>query len=227
VRLDDLYRVSGDRSVVVPNGVDTAGIRFTGLRERRNLRARLRMERELALFVGSWHHPNVVAARRIFSLARELTNVAFAIVGSVAVALAGCDRPPNVQLYGVVSEELKQTLLAVASVALNPMSTGSGTNMKMLDYLAAGVPVVTTEIGARGLRLDLGRDVHVASRYGFAEGVVNALRERPETAEVRLRGARHHVEEHFDWSAIARGLVQALRDDRSRNQPANTSSATA
>ena len=34
-----------------------------------------------------------------------------------------------------------------ADVAINPMATGSGTNLKIVEYLAAGVPVVTSTVG--------------------------------------------------------------------------------
>ncbi len=49
-----------------------------------------------------------------------------------------------------------------ASVAVNPMVSGSGTNLKIVEYLAAGVPVVSTPFGMRGL--DLRPDEHLCWR---------------------------------------------------------------
>ena len=34
---------------------------------------------------------------------------------------------------------------------INPMISGSGTNIKMFDFMAAGLPIITTDIGARGI----------------------------------------------------------------------------
>ena len=36
-------------------------------------------------------------------------------------------------------------------MAINPMFGGSGTNIKMFDFMAAGLPTISTEIGARGI----------------------------------------------------------------------------
>ncbi|MFN7173813.1 MAG: MlaD family protein, partial [Thermaurantiacus tibetensis] len=44
-------------------------------------------------------------------------------------------------------EEEKLALLRGADVALNPISSGSGTNLKMLEYFAAGLPVLSTPHG--------------------------------------------------------------------------------
>ena len=43
--------------------------------------------------------------------------------------------------------------IVILDLAINPVTTGSGTNLKMLDYMAAGVPVLSTPHGARGLGL--------------------------------------------------------------------------
>ena len=88
-RLSALYRVAPDRVTVVPNGVNTADIRFTSATERRRLCARLRMERPLALFIGSWHLPNALAVERILELAPRLPELTFAIVGSVGIPVCG------------------------------------------------------------------------------------------------------------------------------------------
>lgn len=207
-RLRRLYRVPVERLLVVPNGIDTAGIDFVDPGARRELRLRLRLGSPLALFIGSWHEPNVEAARRVLALASRLPAVQFAIAGSVGMALRDEPTPSNVELFGVIDDELKRTLLAVASVALNPMSAGSGTNMKMLDYLAAGLPAVTTPVGARGLDLDLERHLQIASLEGFAEAVQELLDQPPEVLAPRVAAARGHVEDRFDWSRVASRLLE-------------------
>jgi glycosyltransferase involved in cell wall biosynthesis len=209
-RLRALYRVPVARMILVPNGVDTAAIRFTPPSERRDLRRRLRLNQRLALFIGSWHEPNLVAAARILELAARFPEVRFAIVGSVAIPLRGASRPANVELFGIVSDELKQALLTVADVALNPMLDGSGTNMKMLDYLAAGTPVISTEVGMRGLDLEPGRDLRVADPPSFGHALRLTLQEADEVADARAYSARRRIEEQFDWEAVAAPLVRLI-----------------
>ena len=226
-RLRALYGVSKENLALVQNGVDSRAIRFTGPAERLQLRALLRMDRAVALFIGSWHEPNLIAARRVFELARRLPGVDFAVVGSVGLAFRDVPIPDNVELFGIVDDGLKQSLLAIAGVALNPMSEGSGTNMKMLDYLAAGVPVVSTLVGARGLELDLVRDVRIARMDEFPEAVVAVLEESADAAAARIAEARRHVEERFDWSGVARRLLLRWEGSPSDYRAASSSATTA
>jgi glycosyltransferase involved in cell wall biosynthesis len=209
-RLRALYRLPVAKVRVVPNGVDTSAIRFVAPSQRRALRGRLRLEQPLALFVGSWHEPNVVAAREILRLAAEVPELKFAIVGSVGIPLQQEERPPNVELFGVVAEDLKEALLGIAAVALNPMLVGSGTNMKMLDYLAAGVPVVSTPVGVRGLDLDHERDLRVVGSADFAEAVRATLSDSDELADARAREMRREIEQRFDWRAVCAPLLREI-----------------
>ncbi len=208
-RLRALYRLEPRRVTVVPNGVNAEAIRFTSPTERRQLWTRLRMERPVALFIGSWHEPNVLAVRRILTVAPQLPNVTFAIVGSVGIPFRDLRLPANVELWGIVGDELKETLLSVAAVALNPVSEGSGTNMKMLDYLAAGVPVVSTAVGARGLDLELETAVRIVPLADFHTAVQAVLDEHPTVADVRASEVRRQIEQRLDWAAVARQLLVA------------------
>jgi len=57
----------------------------------------------------------------------------------------------NVRITGFLSEKEKLLYLGASDVAINPMSSGSGTNIKMFDFMAAGLPVISTGIGSRGI----------------------------------------------------------------------------
>lgn len=209
-RLRSLYGGAGGLVAVVPNGINSAAIRFTPPTERREWAARLRLERPIAVFIGSWHGPNVLAVRQVLTLAAQLPEVTFAIIGSVGIPFRDFPVPANVELWGVVGDELKETLLTVAAVALNPVSEGSGTNMKMLDYLAAGLPVVSTGVGARGLDLNLEGAVHIVALTDFDAAVRAVLDEDPALADARAHEVRHRIEERLDWGAVARQLLLAI-----------------
>jgi glycosyltransferase involved in cell wall biosynthesis len=147
-------------------------------------------------------------------------------VGSVCIPLVAAERPPTGELFGVISDELKTALLRVADVALNPMLRGSGTNMKMLDYMAAGVPVISTAVGARGLGLDLKTDLRVAELDDFCRAVRATLEEPGEVSDARASATRDKVASRFNWQAVSAPVLAALgRQKPDDNQVSDRRSA--
>jgi len=201
------FSVDPDRVSVVPNGVDTSAVPFTPLDERRARRAELLTRygagagvRHVAVFVGSGHAPNIEAGRVLLKIAGDLPDTLLLLAGRHSLFLEPRRSAPNVRLLGEVGRTQLADLLAGADVALNPMTTGGGSNLKLLGYLAAGVPVVSTELGARGLD-GVDRLMTVAPVERFAEAVRAAV-DGPDAE--RLAAARKVVEERSDWSAIGR-----------------------
>jgi hypothetical protein len=55
-----------------------------------------------------------------------------------------------VVFFGVLDGDDKNAVLSSAQIAINPVTTGSGSNLKIFEYVAAGLPVLTTPFGFRG-----------------------------------------------------------------------------
>ena len=93
----------------------------------------------------------------LYGTGAGLPDVNFAICGGVGSAIdqASLARRgiANVRITGVVDDTARRDYLAAADVAVNPMFSGSGTNIKMFDFMAAGLPVISTPTGARGINL--------------------------------------------------------------------------
>ncbi|MGB9928035.1 MAG: glycosyltransferase [Methanosarcina sp.] len=115
----------------------------------------------------------------------------------------------NVILLGRLSDEEKQALYRVTDIALNPMTGGSGTNIKMLDYMAAGLPVISSSIGARGLDLENYKNAIICEISEFPGKISQLLGDKKLYKEISHNG-RRHVEEKFDWSKIASEMVKVL-----------------
>jgi glycosyltransferase involved in cell wall biosynthesis len=210
--LIDRYAIEPDRVLVVPNGVALDEVPFVAPTVRHEHKRRLRLEdRFLALFIASWHEPNVVGARELVHVARRMPEVDVMILGSVGLALTGWALPDNVQVTGTVDLEFKQAVLGIADAALNPVRTGSGTNLKMLEYFGSGTPVISTAFGARGLGVCAGEHFIEAEPVAFP-AVLRRLRGLdPKANEPMVRAARRHVEQTHSWTAIAAELLAALR----------------
>ena len=130
----------------------------------------------LILFLGSGHPPNVEAALQIIrNIAPKLPDAYFLIAGSVCWMIRNEKREKNVGLAYFISDDEKRELFRVANVALNPMMSGSGTNLKMLDYMAAGLPVISTAVGARGI--DIQNRVHaiICDLDAFADEISHLI----------------------------------------------------
>ena len=57
----------------------------------------------------------------------------------------------KVKFLGYV-EDLND-IFSKTTIALAPLFEGSGTRLKILDYLSAGIPTISTNLGVEGLKL--------------------------------------------------------------------------
>jgi glycosyltransferase involved in cell wall biosynthesis len=211
-RMAGLYGAQDDNAklIVVPNGIDVTATRLRTAAQQQSRRSALRVAQPLALFMGSAHGPNIDAARLVIEAAAQLPSVHFVLLGSVCHAVEAWERPANVGLLGVVSDAEKASWLAICDVGLNPVISGSGTNLKLLEYAAVGLPVVSTEFGARGLGYCAGEDYVPADADAFAKGVDAMLQLTQTERDAMVHNARRRVEAQGDWAAIAAAYSQAL-----------------
>jgi len=208
------FHVPRTHMVIVPNGVDTEAVRFVTTEERRTAR-----ERWIAA-----HSRGTEAAELIMAMAPHMPKVLFVIAGHVCERYRDWSVPTNVALVGIVSEATKNILLGMASVALNPMLQGGGSNLKLMEYMAAGVPVVTTTLGARGAGAEVNKHVVVAEMSDFSEAIESVFA-TPRATESRVEGARAMVEAHLDWRVLGKQFADAV--DATINRADATSDASA
>lgn len=106
-------------------------------------------EREFGFFIGSSHPPNVEAAENILQIANKVPNQKFVIAGSVCQEIE--ETSSNIELRGFVSEQTKEELYKNAKFGINPMESGRGSNIKVLEYMKHKLPVISTSKGLRGI----------------------------------------------------------------------------
>lgn len=99
-----------------------------------------------------------------------------------------------------------------ASVMVAPIKGAGGTRLKILEAMAAGLPVVSTRVGVAGLNIVNGREAMVADTpKGMAEEVVKLLQNIP-GAEIIGKAGQVHVRKYFDWSSIVKLHDPIYRD---------------
>jgi glycosyltransferase involved in cell wall biosynthesis len=98
-----------------------------------------------------------------------------------------------------------------ASVAVVPIRAGGGSRIKILEAFAHGLPVVSTRIGAEGLRVVEGRHLLIAdSAEDFAAAARRLLGDRALGA--RLAGEARSLFDRYYSVAVAAREILALAD---------------
>ena len=181
-----LRRLSGANHIsYLPRGVDVPDrMPDPHLRDARSL-----------LFVGTFaHHPNLDAARwlvsEIFPLVAALwPDATLSLVGphppDDLKALAG--RFPGVSVLGYVDDVLPHLRKASAFVA--PLRHGGGVKLKIIQAMANGIPVVTTNVGIEGIQgIGPGSVLLGSTPHSFADQVDRLFRDASLPAALATAG---------------------------------------
>jgi GT2 family glycosyltransferase/glycosyltransferase involved in cell wall biosynthesis len=164
------------------------------------------------LFIGSFRHdPNRVAMDWFIN---EVMPLILAKQPTARLVIAGSDPPPAhawadhsgaIELLGFV-DDVRECLSRYA-VFVCPILSGSGVRVKLLEAFSAGIPVVSTLVGAEGLARNDGEFCALADDpAGFAERVIRILEGSGEVTAMASR-ARAEVEANWDMAAITRKLA--------------------
>lgn len=216
------------RTMAIPNGVDVDyfaavqgfGTNISNERSDRTIRtesANKRSDRTV-LFMGAMdYYPNEDAvthfADDIWPLVRKaLPEARFVIAGSKpgprVTALAG--RGENIDVTGFVPD--MRPYLAEAGVFVAPFRIARGIQNKVLEAMAAGVPVVARPEAVQGVSGHNGSIRVESEPASFARAVVECLREG-EVRNTMIAEARDFVATHHDWGRNLRLLDGVLGED--------------
>jgi GT2 family glycosyltransferase len=167
------------------------------------------------LFVAGFSHPpNRDAAawlvRDVLPLVRaEVPDVRLALIGSHPTPDVLALSRPDVEIAGFVPETELRRRYATARVAVVPLRVGAGVKAKVAEALQAGLPLVTTTIGAEGMT-GLDQVVSVANdSTEIASSIVELLRD--DAAWLAASNAQTaYAAAHFGAARMRESLLQAF-----------------
>jgi glycosyltransferase involved in cell wall biosynthesis len=91
-----------------------------------------------------------------------------------------------------------------ATLMVAPIKGAGGTRLKILEAMAAGLPVVSTKIGVAGLNLKDGKNAFIADDPKTIASKALKILNNKETAKNIGNAGRYHVEKYFDWKSIVK-----------------------
>lgn len=169
------------------------------------------------LFLGSFRHPPNVEAldwftrRALPAVLERWPQARLVVVGADAPPRHSLpDLPDNIELRGFV-EDVREPLSRY-TVFVCPIRSGSGMRVKLLEAFAAGIPVVSTRIGAEGLTAKDGEICALADDPAeFARKIIELFTDGEKARQLAER-ARERVVATRDMGVMTRKLVESYRE---------------
>ena len=176
------------------------------------------------LFIGSFRHPP--NRHGLCWFIERVLPIVHAARPAARLLVAGAEAPPRLaaaldapgmEFLGRVEDA--RELYARCAVFVCPILSGSGVRVKLLEAFAAGIPAVSTALGAEGLAARSGEIIELAETPESFAAAALSLLDNPEQARGMARRARREVERN--WSAAIRTakLEQHYREVLRRKLP--------
>ena len=101
-----------------------------------------------------------------------------------------------------------------SKISIVPIRIGGGTRLKIYECMAAGVPVVSTTVGAEGLSYKDGEDIVLANDPGdFASSCIRLLSDDAARRAIS-HNALKRVQRDFSWEAVSLEFEAILENNR-------------
>ena len=206
---DQLRNIVSEADIeTIQNGVDTEYFQGAGASVGPNSAAGARI-----VFVGSFdYYPNVEAATSFAQkhwplVQQRIPGATLFLVGAnPTAAVQALANLPGVTVTGTVPDV--RPYYGGALAAIVPLRTGGGTRLKILEAMAAGVPVVSTPLGAEGLAVTPGEDILMADPDDSAAWVDHLLLllESPQRRRQLAASGQRLVKSRYDWETLGQEL---------------------
>jgi glycosyltransferase involved in cell wall biosynthesis len=163
--------------------------------------------------------PNVDAVEHflseVFPLIRDrLPGTTLSIAGRSpdARVLKAAQGLTGVSVTGTVKD--MRPYLWGSKISVVPIRIGSGTRLKIYECMAAGIPVVSTTVGAEGLRYADGEDIIIADDpRDFADACVRLLSDDAARRSI-ASNAVERMQNKQSWEAVSRDFEAILENNR-------------
>jgi glycosyltransferase involved in cell wall biosynthesis len=158
------------------------------------------------------YHANIDGAvsfaREVWPQLRERKpELIFTIVGrDPAPEVCELASIPGIEVTGTVDDVRPYYREAIAAVV--PLKVGGGSRLKILEAMAAGVPVVSTTLGAEGLEVTDDKNILIADPTEKMVEAIIKLIEQPEQRKQLREAGRTLISNRYDWARVGESLFK-------------------
>ena len=174
----EIHDTPQDKIKILPHGVDLSSPHFISRSLHTEIKSKFKdiADKTIFVFTGSWHPPNLESLEFIISdLSGIDKNFLYFIIGSVSDYYLHVHPkktiPENVIFFGSITQKEKFDVYKLTDYAINPMFSGAGTNLKILEYMATGIPIISTEFGVRGINFS--KETMICKKDEFVSCIKN------------------------------------------------------
>ncbi len=163
--------------------------------------------RRLVMIGNGYYRPNQLAVEHMVAMAGEVQRRVPGVVIDIIGRFPSLDYP-SLRMLGAV--ESIDHVLRGASLALAPLTAGTGSKCKVLDYAAAALPTLGTTEAVAGLPHEH-HGIEVLDDLSQWPQRIQDLLNRPSTLDRLGRAGRKMIEDQMAWPSIAAALTDHLR----------------
>jgi glycosyltransferase involved in cell wall biosynthesis len=212
-----LVRSETDKQELIDIGISSQKVAlYRGSINAKEINFKLVRDGKNIIFIGNLKYkPNENAVRLISKIIAPLVisrypDVKFLIAGPLNLQLQKeCISSKNIVFLGEV-EDLGQ-LYDYATVALCPVLEGSGTRIKILEYLAAGIPTISTSIGIEGLEKNIKNLLIVEDNIKKFPDLIYKIISRPKIYNNMTNLARRFILKNRCWDITIQDVIDAYK----------------
>lgn len=170
-------------------------------------------EQRVVLYTGTFEPYQGISMllEAVPSILSKVSNTVFVLVGAGSRSDFSPDRigaelvkKGTVKIIGRQSRALIKYYLAIADIVVSPRRYGHNLPLKIFDYMAAGKPIVATDISTHRTVLHESRAVLIKSTPCALSEAIIFLLQNPEEAKRLGNAAQIYAEQHLGWNAFRR-----------------------